>query len=313
MSDNRLAIGIDLGVTVIKAGVVYQSHVIDHAPHEATPESGNPDEVIGCMTRMVEKLRETHPGVAAVGVGMPGFVDFDRGLVRGLTHVNDWYSIPLKRILEEKTGLRAVVDNRANCMAVAEWKCGAARGFRDVVFLNLETGVGGGVIANGHLLRGARYVAGEIGQTSLDWQGRTGKFGNRGAVERYLGSAEIAADAVAAYAAAGITKTIEECSLKALAAAALQGDPVAIGRWEETGRMLAVAVMNACWILNPEAVVIGGSITRAGELLFNPLRENLFSMLSEPFTEHLMVLPAAFGHDAGMIGAAALALEGWAL
>ena len=311
MSDNRLAIGIDAGVTIIKAGVVYQSHVIDYAAPESPPEGGGHDELIAMMSRMVQGLREKHPGVAAVGVGMPGFVDFDKGLVRALTHVRDWESVPLKRILEEKTGLRTVVDNRANCMAVAEWKCGAARGFRDVVFINLETGVGGGVIANGRLLRGARHVAGEIGQTSIDWQGREGKFGNRGALERYLGSVEIAKDARAAYAAAGITKPLEECSLEALALAAIQGDAVALARWEEIGAMLATAVMDCCWLLNPEAVVVGGSITRAGELLFRPFRERLFGMLSEPFTEHLMVLPAAFGHDAGMIGSAALALEGW--
>ena len=310
MSDNRLAIGIDSGVTIIKAGVVYQSHVIDHATPETPAENEGPDEWIERMTRMVAGLREKHPGVAAVGVGMPGFVDFDRGLVRQLTHKPDWESIALKRILEERTGLRAVVDNRANCMVIAEWKCGAARGFRDVVLINLETGVGGGVIANGRLLRGARHLAGEIGQTSIDWRGREGKFGNRGAVERYLGSAEIAAEAKKAYAAAGITRPLEDCSLEALASAALQGDPVATAQWQTIAEMLATAIMNCCWLLNPEAVVVGGSITRAGDLLFTPLREKLSAMLSDSFTDHLMVLPAAFGHDAGMIGAAALALEG---
>jgi glucokinase len=310
MSDNRLAIGIDAGVTILKAGVVYRSHVVDYATPESPPDGAGPEEIVAVMTRMVQGLREKHPGVAALGVGMPGFVDFDKGIVRGLTHVRDWDSIPLKRILEEKTGLRAVVDNRANCMAVAEWKCGAARGLSDVVLINLETGVGGGVIANGRLLRGARHVAGEIGQTSIDWNGREGRFGNRGALERYLGSADIMADAHAAYAAAGIERSLHECSIEALATAALQGDEVARARWQEVGTMLATAVMGCCWLLNPQAVVVGGSITRAGELLFKPLREQLFAMLSEPFTEQLMVLPAAFGHDAGMIGAAALALEG---
>lgn len=309
MSDNRLAIGIDFGATTIKSGVAFQGHVIDRAPPIATREFDDPAALIEAMTRTVEELREKHPGVAGLGVGMPGFVDFGRGLVHGLTNVPNWVSIPLRKILEEETGLPSVVDNRANCMAVAEWRLGAASGFRDVVFINLETGVGGALVANGRMVRGSRFVAGEIGQTSIDWRGRQGEFGNRGALEHYLGTEELAADTRDAYAAAGVPKSVADCSLGALITAAHHDDPVAIARWKEIGSLLACAVANCCWLLNPEVVVVGGSITRAGELLFNPLRESLFAGLSHPFTDHLMLVPAAFGHDAGMIGAAALALE----
>jgi glucokinase len=194
-------------------------------------------------------------------------------------------------------------------MAIAEWKCGAARGLDNVVFVNMETGVGGAVIANGRMIRGSRHVAGEIGQCSLDWQGRKGEFGNPGALEKYLGAAEIAADARDAYAAAGITRSITECSVGALIAAGHQKDPVALAMWERMGRMLATALANSCWLLNPEALILAGSITRAGDLLFQPLRDQLFSSLSHPFKDHLMVLQATFGHEAGTIGASALALE----
>jgi glucokinase len=128
-------------------------------------------------------------------------------------------------------------------------------------------------------------------------------------LEQYLGTEELAADAREAYAAAGIQKSAAECSLGAMITAAHHGDPVATARWQEIAAMLASALGNSCWLLNPEVVVIGGSITRAGELLFDPLRKSLFAGLSHPFTDHLMVVPAAFGHDAGKIGAAALALE----
>jgi glucokinase len=309
MSDNRLAIGIDFGATTIKSGVVFQGHVIDRASPLATREFDAPAALIEAMVRTVGELREEHPKVAGLGVGMPGFVDFSRGLVHNLTNVPNWVSIPLRKILEEKTGLPAVVDNRANCMAIAEWRRGAARGFRDVVFVNLETGVGGALIADGRMIRGSRFLAGEIGQTSIDWRGRPGEFGNPGALEQYLGTEELAADARDAYAAAGIQKSVAECSLGALITAAHHGDPVATARWKEIAAMLASALANCCWLLNPEVVVVGGSITRAGELLFEPLREALLASLSHPFTDHLMVVPAAFGHDAGMIGAAALALE----
>jgi glucokinase len=309
MKDSPLTIGIDFGGTTVKIAVVFQSHIIDQAPPIATQEYAGHEELIDAMVQVVEDLRTHHPNVAAIGVGMPGFVNFEKGLVYNLTNVRDWEAVPLKTILQDKTGLPVVVDNDANCMAFAEWKCGTGRGFQHVVFITLGTGVGGAIIANGQMVRGARHGAGEVGQTSIDYQGRAGHYGNRGALEKYIGNSEITALAHEAYAAAGNPKSLEDCTPAALAAAAHHGDPVALAQWESIGRMLATSVMNCCWLLNPEAIVIGGGVARAGELLFKPFKEHLFAQLSAPFKDHLMLLPAAFGHEAGTIGAAALARE----
>jgi glucokinase len=240
---------------------------------------------------------------------MPGFVDFEKGLVINLTNVRGWAEVPLKKILEEKIGLPVWVDNDANCMAIAEWKCGAGRGFRHVLFVSLGTGVGGGVIANGQMIRGACYGAGEFGQSSIDYQGLPGNYGNLGALEKYVGNREITASAHAAYAAVGILKTLDDCSPAALAAAAHQGDLIASHQWNEIGRKLATAVMNGCWLLNPEAIVIGGGVARAGALLLEPFKNYLFAQLSGTFKDQLRIMPAAFGHEAGVIGAAALARD----
>jgi glucokinase len=159
------------------------------------------------------------------------------------------------------------------------------------------------------MVRGARFGAGEIGQTSIDFEGRRGHYGNLGALEDYIGNHEIAREAQAAYKSKGITKDIEDCSPAALAEAAKHGDEIALACWSLTGRMLATAMMNTCWLLNPEAIVIGGGVARAGDLLFAPFREHLLSQLSGPFKDGLSILPAAFGHEAGTVGAAALALE----
>jgi glucokinase len=309
MSDSPLTIGIDFGGTTVKLAVVFQSHIIDHAPPIATQDFEGPDQLILEMVRAVEDLRARHPGIAAVGVGMPGFVNFEKGIVNNLTNVKDWVAVPLKKILEEKIGLPVVIDNDANCMAVAEWKCGSGRGFQHVVFISMGTGVGGGIIANGQMIRGACYGAGEVGQTSIDYQGRPGHYGNLGALEEYVGNREITAAARDAYTAAGLQKSLDECTPAALAAAAHHGDPVALAQWEEIGRKLATAVMNVCWLLNPEAIVIGGGVARAGELLFKPFKEHLFAQLSGPFKDQLRVMSAAFGHEAGTIGAAALARD----
>ncbi len=309
MSDSPLTIGIDFGGTSVKTAVVFQSHIIDTAPPIATQDFINREELIDAMVRVVEDLRARHSGVAAIGVGMPGFVNFEKGHVYNLTNVSGWEGCPLKSILEARLQLPTVVDNDANCMAFGEWKCGAGRGFQHVIFITMGTGVGGGIIANGQMIRGAFHGAGEIGQTSIDYRGRAGHYGNLGALEKYVGNNEIAVMASEKYAAAGIVKSAQECSPAALAAAAHQGDAIALAQWEEIGKMVATATMNCCWLLNPEAIVIGGGVARAGELLFNPIKDHLFSQLSGPFKDQLSVIPALFGHEAGMIGAAALARE----
>ncbi|MGD7654210.1 MAG: ROK family protein [Verrucomicrobiales bacterium] len=310
MRGTDLAIGIDFGASTLKVGVVYQSHVIDQEQPISTLEFDTPDALIEVMVKAVGKLRDRHPGVVALGAGVPGFVNFDRGLVHNLTNVPGWVEIPLQRLLEEKTGMPTVVDNRANCVGVAEWRCGVARGLKDVVFINAEIGVGGAIIANSQIIRGSRFGAGEIGQCSIDWQGKKGEYGNLGALEEYTGSLHFAEAACQAYAEAGIKKTVPECSLCALIFAAHKGCPVANAHWDWYARVMASAAMNCCWLLNPEAVVIGGSVTRAGELFFRPFRDRLFEQLSGPFKDHLMVVPSAFGPEAGTIGAAAIALDG---
>jgi glucokinase len=309
MSGIGLTIGIDFGGTSVKVAVVSQSRIIDQAPPIATQDFSTHGELIDQMVRAVEDLRARHPAVVAVGVGMPGFVNFESGLVYNLTNVRDWVEIPLKEILQKKIGLPVVVDNDANCMAFAEWKCGAGRGFQHVVFITMGTGVGGAVIANGQMVRGVRHGAGEIGQTSIDYQGRVGQYGNLGALEDYVGNREITVKAHEVYHAAGIQKSLEECSPAALAAAAQAGDLIALALWDDIGKMLATAVMNCCWLLNPEAIVIGGGVARAGDFLFKPVEKYLFPQLSGPFKDLLKILPAAFGHEAGTIGAAALARE----
>ncbi len=309
MNEIPLAIGIDFGGTSVKTGVVRGSEIIDHAPPIATQDFGSPQELIATIVRAVEDLRGCHDGIRAVGIGMPGFVDFHKGIVFSLTNVRGWENIPLRDLLSEATGLPVAADNDANCMAFAEWKLGAGRGYEDLVCCSLGTGVGGGIIVNGAMVRGARFGAGEIGQTSIDYQGRRGHYGNLGALEDYIGNQEITRDAHEAYQAAGVSKDIEDCSPAALSEAARHGDPVAIGRWNLIGRMLATSMMNTCWLLNPAALVIGGGVARAGDLIFNPFREHLLKQLSAPFKDDLAILPATFGHEAGTIGAAALGLE----
>ena len=307
--EDKLAIGIDFGGTSVKVGVVDGDHVVGSASALDTQVYDAPDALIDAIAATIATLRADFPGIAAIGVGMPGLIDSEHGIVHNLTNVGGWAGTPLREKLTAHCGLPVVVDNDANCMAYAEWQRGAGRGYRHLVCLTLGTGVGGGIIVDGRLVHGAKFSAGEIGQMSIDYQGHAGHYQNLGALEDYIGNNEIAARAQAAYTAAGIDKSIEACSPAELAAAAGQNDPVARAIWDETGRMLATALMSCCWLLNPEAIIIGGGVARAGDVLFAPLKAHLLPQLSSPLRDHLQILPAAFCNDAGTIGAAAMALD----
>ncbi|MEP4076413.1 ROK family protein [Haloferula sp.] len=309
MPDTPLAIGVDIGGTSIKIGVVYRSNVIEQTKPAPTQDFDGPEPLIDHLVDSVEELCSRHRGIAGVGVGVPGFVDFESGVVHNLTNVPGWENYRLKEVLSERIKLPVIVDNDANCMTYAEWKRGAGRGLNHLVAITLGTGVGGGVVANGAMIRGARFAAGEVGQMTIDWKGRTGQYNNLGALEEYIGNEEIAVLAQRVYKEAGQEMTLDDCSPAKLSIAAHKGDKVALELWDLVGAKLGSAVMNCCWLLNPQAVVIGGGVAKAGDLLFGPLTAHLYSQLSGPFKEHLMVLPARFGNEAGMIGAAAQSLE----
>ncbi|YCM44789.1 ROK family protein [Verrucomicrobiaceae bacterium 227] len=309
MSDVPLAIGIDFGGTSVKTGVLYRSNIIDEADRIDTQEFEDASQLIGKIHQTIEALRSRHPNVRAIGVGMPGFVDFPTGMVHGLTNVKGWTNIHLKRQLGGLCALPVTVENDANCMAYAEWKRGSGRGINHLVALTLGTGVGGGIIIDGRMVRGSNYAAGELGQTSIDYRGPAGAYGNRGSLEDYIGNQQIAEMAVKAYAAEGKEITPEKCEPSDLTMAASNGDQVAIAIWDDVAEKLATALMNCCWLLNPEAIIIGGGVAKAGPLLFDPLNKYLRNQLSGPFKNDLQILPARFGNEAGIIGAATLALE----
>ena len=307
--DTPLAIGIDFGGTSIKFGVVSESTIIDEAPRLHTQEYAGPNALIDAMIATIEDLIKKHPGVRAVGFGIPGFVHFPTGTVFDLTNVRGWKNIGLKEIVSQRLGLACAVENDANCMATAEWKFGAGAGYKHLVCLTLGTGVGGGIVMNNQMVRGANYSAGELGQTSIDYQGRVGHWGNIGGVEGYIGNAQITAAAHEAFAAAGQEKPLEECTPAHLSQYAQEGSEIAIQCWDDVARKLATTLVNTCYLLNPEAIVIGGGVSYAGKFLFEPLEKYMRAQLSEPFKESLVIKPAKFGNEAGILGCAALALE----
>jgi glucokinase len=307
--ETPFAIGIDFGGTTVKIGVAQGGQLVKRAVPLQTLEYVGPEPLLAAILAAVEALRVEFPGVCAVGAGLPGIIDSRNGIVHELTHVPGWREMPLVDRLRAHCRLPARIENDANAMAYAEWKFGAARGKTNVVCVTLGTGVGGGLILDGQLYRGSALGAGEIGNMSIDYRGVPAPYGNFGALEEYVGNRQIAARAQASYAAAGQTRSMEECTPLLLAEAALAGDAIAAALWEETGLMIGAALSDIIWLLNPDAIVLGGGVANAGDLVFAPMRRTIRERTSPVFWERLEILPAALGHDAGLIGAAALAVE----
>lgn len=308
MAQTDLSVGVDMGGTTVKIAVVQGTELIHKTEPLHTPDYGTPEALTTAVGERVCALRAQYPNIRAVGMGIPGFVDHDRGTADSLANVPGWYDVPIRRMLEEVTGLPAAVDNDANCMAYAEWKLGAGKGMDNLVCLTLGTGVGSGIVAGGRMLRGAIGAAGELGNLSVDYQGRKGYYKNYGALESYMGHRRIQEDAFAAYSAAGVSRSMEDCAPYPLELAAKEGDSVACAIWNELARKLSCALLSCHYILNPDAFIIGGGVAKAGELLFAPLRQLMKEQMYPPHYERLQILPAMFSNDAGIIGAAEMAL-----
>ena len=303
------AIGIDFGGTTIKSSLVEDGKIIHRGQVIDTLHTGDSAAIIEALLARVADLRAVRPGTVAIGVGLPGITDSVHGIVHRLSNVPGWNDIPLRDLLKRRTGLHAAIENDANSMAYAEWKYGAAREGKNVVCVTLGTGVGGGIILDGRLYRGSHLGAGEIGQMSVDYHGRAGNYGNLGALEKYVGNAQIAERAQQLYENAGKLVALDQCTPMAMEAAARAGDMIARQLWSQLGMEIGIALSNVVWLLNPDSIVIGGGVAKAGNLLFDPIRQTIQSTTMPTFYENLKILPAALGNDAGCIGSASVALD----
>jgi glucokinase len=301
------AIGIDFGGTTIKSGLVAEGRIVQSGAIIETQNYGSPGDIVEALLQVVEKLRAPAP-VTAIGIGLPGLIDSVNGIVHELTNVPGWRDVGLRDLLQGRTGLPVAIENDANAMAYGEWKYGAARDARHVVCITLGTGVGGALILDGRLYRGAQLGAGEIGHMSIDLHGRPGPYGNLGGLEEYVGNQQIAERAFELYQQAGAARDLAECTPAQLAAAAQGGDAIAAQLWETIGDELGTALASVVWLLNPETIVIGGGVAKAGAVLFEPIRRSISARTSRVFHEYLSIVPALLGNDAGIIGSAALAL-----
>ena len=311
----RRVIGIDAGGTKLLGGVVDEALVVRHRVHR-TWRGADRQETLDIFLEAVEEVRAAAPDVEAVGLGVPALVALDQGVSAWSNHlpIDD---IPFRELMSERLGLPVVVDNDANAAALAEHRHGAAQGTTHAVLLALGTGIGGGLVLDGRLYRGARGFAGELGHLVVDHDGEDcpGACPGRGCLEVLASGAAIdragedaaAADpdsALGRHGAAG--HRVAGGIVTELAHA---GDPGARSVLAEIGRRLGAGLCGIVNALDPEVVVVGGGAVAAGDLMLEPAREVVAERALPPIAAGVRIVPAHFGDESGMIGAALLALE----
>jgi glucokinase len=295
----RSVLGLDIGGTKIAAAVVDA----DGGVHGFVTAPSDADSSVG-VERLFElgrrALAESGLEVDAVGIGCGGPLDSERGVLVAPLHLPGWRDVPITDLAAAAFGRPAVLDNDATAAAAGEHRHGAGRGTRTMVYLTISTGVGGGVVVDGRLHRGPRGNAGELGHVTVDWHGRRCRgCGRRGCLEAYCSGTSIAERGVEAGLEAGVTAAD-------VAEAARAGDEIASRVWDETCEALACGITSIANLFEPELVVLGGGVTRTGEQLLGPVREQVAAqVIGPPFS----IVAAASGDAVGVVGAATVAYE----
>ena len=312
-----LALGIDFGATFIKMGLVDDRGKIRRRLSLEVRKDLSQTKLFEAICQAVHSLAKTE-GIAlkkvlGIGVGVPGLVDPEKGTIHFLTHVPGWRQIPLARQMRRRLGLPVFLDNDANLMALGEATYGAAKGCREVICLTLGTGVGGGILVNGSLYYGASFSSGEIGHMPVARNGSRCACGGRGCLELYVGNRAIASRArerlrrgESSLISKLVKGRLEKITPKTIDEAARRNDRLALTVWREVGEWLGIALAGLVNFFNPQRIVIGGGVARAGSYLFDPIRRTIRERALSWPVKHLKVVRAALGNDAGIIGASVL-------
>ncbi len=305
-------IGVDLGGTKMLVGVLDGDSVVLWESREAS-RGQDGEELLDLLVREVGEAHRARPGVEAVGLGIPATIDRQRGVAVSAVNL-PIRELPIRKLVSERTGLPVFVDNDANVAALAEHLRGAAQGMRNVVMITVGTGIGGGLILNGELYRGSTGAAAELGHMVIEMDGPRcqGSCPGSGCVEALASGTALGREAHLAAQRrpdSPLGRLLAEgrpIDGRAVTELALAGAEDAVAVFALVGRRLGVALASLANIFDPDAIVVGGGVIAAGELLLEPARRELRERALAPMNR-VPVIEAQLGPDAGMVGAAAMA------
>ena len=314
-------IGVDLGGTNIVAGAMTTDGTRHLAMRSIPTNSSVGDEgvaerIVGLAEGVIlDAMSETgasRSDFIGIGVGAPGPLDRENGVVLVAPNLG-WNDFPLRPRIQDRLHLPTTLDNDANCATFGEWWQGAAKGGRNVIGLTIGTGIGGGLIIDGQLFHGSSDMAGEIGHTTIDLNGRLCKCGNYGCLEAYTSGPAIATrarEALVREESASTMPAMVNGKLEAITAqtvydAAKAGDPVANEIVRDTAKYLGAGIANLLNTFNPDVVVIAGGVTAAGDALFVPLGTEVRRRAFKPAVNAVRIVPGSLPGTAGVVGAVA--------
>jgi glucokinase len=310
---STVVLALDIGGTKLAAGLVGADGRAGSFLVTPTP-SGGPEPVLRALfslgRKAVADAGADLSDVVAVGIGCGGPLDAERGVLIAPPHLPGWHDVPVTNLAAEAFGVPAALDNDGTAAAEAEHRFGAGVGTRQMVYLTVSTGVGGGAVLDGRIYRGATGNGAELGHVLVDWRGRPCRgCGGRGCLEAYVSGTSIAERASEALDPASTLSTVDVVTAADVAAHAAAGDSYAGQVWRQTTDALGAGLTSIVNMLEPELVVLGGGVTRAGEALLSPAREAVRAAAMTPGGRSVRVERAALGDRVGVVGAAAVALR----
>jgi glucokinase len=307
-----VVIGVDLGGTNLRTALLSVNGDILDKRKEATNASDGWKKVVARLVENISQQREIAAqrglNVMAVGVGAPGVILMDKGVVVKSPNFPDWNNLPLRDELETALRIPVAIENDANAAALGEQWRGAGRGINSMILLTLGTGVGGGIVLDNKIWQGADGMAGEIGHMTLIPDGRQCGCGNSGCLEMYASARGI----VQSYREArGMLEVhqLSEVTSAQIYQAARNGEPIARQVMKDMGSMLGIGIANLINIFYPNMIVIGGGVQDAWDLFIGSTHEEIMKRAFQVPAERTEIVPSLLGDDAGMVGAAAGALQ----
>ena len=304
----RTIVAVDIGGTQMRAAT-YSSENLNPIKTRKILTRASEAGGFERLTMLIEEIWPENTDVNAIGIASPGPLDPHAGVLLAPPNNPEWHNFPLAAKLTEHFGVKVFLDNDANLAGLAEYQFGAGIGHKDLIYITVSTGIGGGVIVGGKLLQGFHGLAAELGHTIIDPEGPLCLCGHKGHLEAYSSGTAIV-KYVLDEMESGVKSSLSREGLTAefIKEAADKGDDLSIKAFERAGEYLGIGVANFLHIFNPSIIIFGGGVSRAGNLLFDPFHKSLKQRVFHPrYLEDLEFATAQLGDDSGLLGARALA------
>ncbi|MFH0753412.1 MAG: ROK family protein [Candidatus Omnitrophota bacterium] len=300
---SKYIIGVDVGGTNVKLGLVdARGDIVSRLSFSTKRVSDTPERLIAAICETVGALlrkdKVSKSFVKGIGVGLPGLVDVKNGMVRVLPNIPGWKDVPLKKVMEKKLGFPVRLENDVNMITLGEWQFGAGKGLTDMMMITLGTGVGAGLILGGAIYRGPGFAAGEIGHMPYG-DGPACGCGGSGCFERYVGNKELQRLAAKLF-------NKDDIKLEDIYGKAVEGKHKALKFWDMAGERIGQGLVGPVNLLNPQAIVIGGGVSRSFAFLEPAMARTLRQRAMRTQGEMVRIIKAQLDDDAGIIGARVL-------